>query len=323
MNEKKYLLMMPEFMGYNDAIFQELKKRGECKFVNNEKNFCIRNNIKTLYIRARRHFSRSQDLINKYSYRLLSECIDDGNDNEIKEEYNYIICVNGHRYPDPFYKRIKENNPDAKFVLYLWDDVNNLISIEHKKYFDKIYSYNLDDCKKYSFSYVPMFVRSQYCGHIMKKYDVSLICTLHASRLEFIKNFYKKYLGTYKMFIYLYNPLNYEVPDYIKPFVYDKPIEYQKYINILQSSKSTLDLPNLRQTGPTTRFFDCLLTDTKVITTNNNIYNYPVYSDNILVIDRYDPIIDTDFIRSEYKTINYKPLDVKDWVDELLIGLTQ
>ena len=66
----------------------------------------------------------------------------------------------------------------------------------------------------------------------------------------------------------------------------DQPLTYEKYIAYMRKSKILMDIPQSTQEGPTTRSFDALLTKTKVVTVNPFIKEYPIYSDNILIVDR-------------------------------------
>ena len=87
---------------------------------------------------------------------------------------------------------------------------------------------------------------------------------------------------------------------------------------MLQESHAVLDLPLYKQVGLTTRPFDALLTDTKVITTNKYITEYPVYSENISVIDRENPVIDDAFMTDSYVKNDKHAISVREWLDNIL-----
>ena len=70
------------------------------------------------------------------------------------------------------------------------------------------------------------------------------------------------------------------------PFCHKEPMSYDMYMEIMRESAVFLDDPYEGQTGLTTRVFDALQTDTKILTTNDSISHYPVYSPNIAILDR-------------------------------------
>ncbi len=80
-----------------------------------------------------------------------------------------------------------------------------------------------------------------------------------------------------------------------------------------------MDIPHVKQEGPTTRAFDVLQTNTKLITTNNSLEEYPVFSDNIEIIDRKNPILNSTFIQSPYQELGRKALTVVEWLKHIKI----
>ena len=198
--------------------------------------------------------------------------------------------------------------------LYLWDDAKILRKNTHFKYFDEVMSFNMDECKKYGFKYMPMFTQHEWIGHAKQnKYDLALIGTAHPDRIKLAKEIYEKYKEKYKMFIYFYHP-DFK-PDF---FGHTESLKYEEYLKILQESHAVLDLPLYKQVGLTTRPFDALLTDTKVITTNKYITEYPVYSENISVIDRENPVIDDAFMTDSYVKNDKHAISVREWLDNIL-----
>jgi len=170
--------------------------------------------------------------------------------------------------------------------------------------------YNIQECKKYHATYLPMFVQDVTVHNEQsKEYDVALIASVHSDRKKIAEEIYKKYSSRYRIFIYLYEPGKAD-----KDFCHTTPLTHEEYMNILRKSKAILDIPHIRQSGPTTRFFDALLTKTKVITTNADIVKYPIYSENIYITSRKHIIIDANFIVTSYKEIDYTPLLVSEWI---------
>ena len=108
---------------------------------------------------------------------------------------------------------------------------------------------------------------------------------------------------------YLYDPSNSG-----DQFCQDTPLNYKQYLNVMRKSKAMLDVPHPEQEGPTTRSFDALLTKTKVITVNPHIKEYPIYSENIMIVDRDNIVIDDAFIKKPYIETGYQALTISDWL---------
>lgn len=313
--KKKYLVLMPIFMDYDKSIFDELDKTYDVTLYDNEQDLYEINNFiqKSFFLRFLRLFFlciKKTDIFNEYIEKKYADkniAILTG------KKYDEILCINGHLLSDKVYYELKKNNPDTNMRLYLWDDLKNLRKDTHLKYFDVVCSFNIDECKKYGFKYVPMFTQHKWIGHAKHdKYDLALIGTAHPDRIKLAKDIYTKYHDKYKIFIYFYHP-DYK-PDF---FGHTEPLKYEEYLNILQESHAVLDLPFEKQTGLTTRPFDALLTNTKVITTNKYIVDYPVHSENIYIIDRKNPIISDDFMKSDYVINDKHAMSVKEWIDTI------
>lgn len=309
------LVLAPEFMNYDQAIVKAWSETYDVTLINNEKYlYTILNGIQKSFFKQLGMFlnrklgrkDRYYDMLQtKYYGEYLQEL---GNKN-----YQKIICINGHCMPDKFYETLRKRNPDAKMILYLWDDISNLLKHTHFSYFDQVYSYNLDDCKEYSLQYMPMMTQNKWMGHgSVDKYDIAIIGTAHPDRLEEARKIYQKYREKYRFYIYFYHP-----DKTIDFFGHRTPLSYEEYVNILRQSSAVLDLPFREQKGLTTRPFDALLTETKVITSNANIRRYPVYSGNIMIIDWDDPEIPETFIRQSYQQNDRRVLNAEEWLKEI------
>lgn len=293
---KKMLLLCPKFMNYDEILLDYLKDLYVIKYVNTEKYLKPnREKYKRIPIIFRLFLKCFKPIRNIMREHLLS-LSDFEFWEEVKEIKNYdiILVINGDGISDNIYKKIILNNPDAKKYLYIWDDLYLLFKKSHIKYFDKVSSYNIDDCKKINATYQPVFTKKVEVNNYEKKYDISIIATATKERIKIAKSIYEKYKDKYRFFIYFYDKnKNFDF------FCYEQPLKYSEYQIILAQSIAILDNGRYKQKGPTTRVFDTIETKTKVITTNKNIVKYPVFGTNILIIDnKYN--IPNKFIKSEY-----------------------
>ena len=304
---------MPSFMGYEKSLQNQLKKNYEVTWLNcdqydkailEEYKKCskFRWMLRKTSLEINEHDQERAEA--KYLMQTLEKV------STAKNYYSIVFCINGAFLCDEFYQVIKERNPQARFIYYAWDDVKNLIKQSHIKFFDEKFAYNISECKRYNFSYCPMFVQNETIGHDSEDlYDILFIGSAHSDRQKIADELYSKYGKKYRLFIYLYDPVHTN-----GQFCYDLPLTYEKYIEYMRKSKALIDIPQSTQKGPTTRSFDALLTKTKVITVNPYIKDYPIYSDNILIVDRNNIVIDDSFIKKPYIETSYQPLTVQKWL---------
>ena len=313
---KNLLLLMPYFMGYETAIYEVLCRKYNTWLFNSDLH--DREFVKAYYdvsfIRRGFRYLNKRIKSNDREAIFQSTLTEDNIAVLTQQNYDYILCINGCYLPDSLYNLLRENNPNSKFIYYAWDDIRNLWKDTHLSFFDELYSYNIDDCKEYGMNYLPMFVRkTDYDAQEEKKYDISFIATARSGRYRIARRLIRKYGKKYKLFIYLYSK---DIGGK-KEHCYSSPLTYNKYMDVLANSKCLLEIPMKAQKGPTARCFDALITQTKVITTNKEIKKYPVWSPNIMMIDRNKLDIDESFVCSPYIESEYKPLDVGEWLKKL------
>ena len=97
-----------------------------------------------------------------------------------------------------------------------------------------------------------------------------------------------------------------------------KPLEHSKIFDYFSKSKVILDINHPNQYGLTMRTFECLGAKKKLITTNQNILEYDFYNpNNIMVINRNNPVIDKIFFDSPYEELEsgvYKKYSIENWL---------
>ena len=310
--------MMPIFMGYDKALKTAFEDHGGvCDVVDNEISLTqilkvIRNPVIDILTLKLSKVLKSffEEILRKRWDGILRRHI-----KNLDTTYDYVICINGQCVSNSLLRRLKKWNKKAEFILYLWDDVSNQILMPNLTCFDKKFSFNMSDCQTYGAKYLPMFVQCSSIGHKTNEYDIAIIGTAHPDRLIFVRRLLEKYKALYSFYVYMFHP-----SDTRDTFVHTVPLPYEKYIEILSKSRCVMDIPFILQKGPTTRFFDALQSETKVITVNSDIVNYPVYSENILVVDRNDPEIPMEFVKKEYRVCDIQALTAGEWVEKLLFS---
>ena len=301
----RLLLLMPRFMDYEKSLKENLNRKYEVCWLDSDEfdreildKFYKCNKIRW----GIRHLFRkcfNYDLEKAEAFFL---------ENELGK-----ICLEKNYFSVEFYKKVRMLNPNARYIYYAWDDVSNLIKKNHIRYFDEVYSYNIIECKKNKWNYLPVFVQESGVGHSKEdKYDIVFIGSLNDDRRKIADDLYERYSSIYRLFIYLYDKKNVG-----GRFCHNSPLTNKQYISIMRESKAILDVPQICQKGPTTRAFDALLTETKVITVNKYMKYYPVYSDNMIIVDRDNINIPDNFMAKEYVINSYHSLSIDMWIKKI------
>lgn len=230
--------------------------------------------------------------------------------------FNTIFIIKGSYIPDFFYDFLKTRYPDARYIQYLWDDIRiDRKSVETFRYFDKVLSFNPDDCRQYNLIFRPFFYMDddrQITPYMQRENDMCCIWSYDNYRGVFLDklnaelrdhkdittHFHLK--GSYLLYM-----LSYPTASKVKAHYHNYGLTYKQMIQLLLQSKSQIEIPHPMQGGLTTRPFESLSTSTKIITTNANIKDYDFYHpDNILVISRDNPKIDYDWLKIPYREID-------------------
>ena len=319
----KALLIAPIFFGYELTVKSGLEKRHyEVDFMDSEQLkpeywSCWKKDFIHKVFRHTIPGQREKDrkkadaiFVTRYLDYYLNQI------DQRKDAYSLVLTIKGDVIQDAFYDYLRKNNPNAKFILYLWDDVDPLHRRDFFSYFDKVYSYNVMDCNRFGWNYLPVFTQNSNYTPIRhpKEYDIAIIGTAHKERVKTVKRIYKKYKNKYSFYIYLLNKEGIKNDFYAKK----KKLSYKEYMDILSRARAVLDNPAKRQTGPTTRVFDAFITKTKVLTTNKYIQNYPIYGDNIKIINERDVEIPENFIYSEYVEEDKYVPQISEWLESIL-----
>lgn len=312
--KKKLLLICPHFMGYDKKIIEYANSKYDITYLNSEDYLSkIRLKYQQNLIFVKLLLKIIKPLRTIYREKLLKE-----NEKKLNSYFkahpnnNLVLIINGDSITDVSYNVLKKYNKDAKFVLYIWDDINCLFKKTHFIFFDKIYSYNIADCKNFNFTYLPMFTDSLLKNNnMLNKYDIAIIATANERRVKIARKIYERYKSEFSFYIYFYSPhLQYDF------FSHEVPLDYQEYLNVLYESKAILEMPRHDQKGPTTRFFDSIETKTKVITTNKEIMKYPIYGENIFILDR-KMNIPSKFIKEPFVEENKSVMYIDGWFQTL------
>ena len=210
--------------------------------------------------------------------------------NYIKKNLYYIILIKApFMIEHEFFQRVIKYFPETIKINYNWSSVEQFNFLSYRNYFDKIYSFDINDCEKYGLNYYPLFYLPEFeriglNNH--KKYDISFIGSFsNEGRYEFFQSFIE-YIRQedIKHKFYLYSPYKkqnlkvlFTKPSLIR-YIGSKFLPLSDVIKIMSNSTSMIDYPADIQSGLTMRTFETIAACLLLITTNENIKREPFYN---------------------------------------------
>lgn len=305
---KRILLLIPSFFNYYKAIVNELKKVGAKQVDVILENF-VEKSLLYRFIYVKNNKTRKLYTEKYYLNRI----------NEINLSYDFVVVVRGEAITPRIMERMKEKNPDAKFIMYQWDSVrNNPNSLSIQQYFDNIYTFDPEDAYKYNWRYRPLFYieEGSNTSTETKEIDFTMIGTLYYNRailFSKIYNYCKK--NSYVFFSHIYSPRfvfllhKFILRDTKYSYMRKSDVKFfsidTKDLNkIYEKSRVLVDYTADDQTGLTMRTIESIGHRCKLITNNKKIIESDIYRfGNIHIYDIDDFDIPNDFIESDYNVL--------------------
>ena len=269
---------------------------------------------------------------------LLRGRIDNYFNDKIKNEferkqYDIVFVIMGQSFNSKHFLNLKRLNSKCNFVLYLWDNTRNFPGlVDLATAFDKVYSFDKFDCKKYGYLFLPLFYSFPHFDNQDIIYDASFIGTIKNGKLPLVNNIVKdlesnnlcvmNYMYLQSKLVYMY----YRIKDKdftktkIKDFKYKK-MSYIDNINKSLQSRIIIDVPMKNQVGLSMRTIECMAMKRKLITTNEDVVNYDFYRpENIYVYKGKIDFKDV-FFTEEYLDIDKNIVDdysLEKWIDKII-----
>jgi hypothetical protein len=252
------------------------------------------------------------------------------------KDYDYVLIKIGFPLTVSFLKKLKDVNPNAKFINFHWDSIKPVYDYTHIiKYFDKVYSFDYEDCGSHSeLTYLPLFYLDEYLEHNktnsdpLKKIDLLFIgAWKNLERYQLIKltkEICKQ--NQLSFYYYLYFPIDDQLLSFKKGIVAKearfKRLSHAEILKLFSISNTIIDFPSSYQTGLTMRTFETLGAGKKLITINQNIVNEPFYDPEYIdIIDINKFNLNIDFIRNipSHSIIDkMKNYSIENYINKLL-----
>ncbi|EPK9628543.1 hypothetical protein O4D35_003708, partial [Proteus mirabilis] len=224
------------------------------------------------------------------------------------------------------------NNKNSKFILYLWDSVNNKPKVKRiLTQFDSIFTFEKDDAKKWGAEFLPLFYSPHFENDKQTKikYDICFIGTAHSDRINLVNTIINKIKSIKDIniytFFYFQNKIIFQLKNLFFGKIFNsivnfKPLTQSNVVEIMKSSRIIIDIHHPKQKGLTMRTIECLGLNKKIITTNDNIKTYDFYDPSMIcIIKRDNVIIPEEFITAPnivYK--NREHYSLQQWVKKII-----
>lgn len=313
MHNKKILMFGPSFFGYSECIADELRSMGaEVDFYDERPNngaFCkimLRYNMKFYYPKVMAYY---QEIVLKNK----------------EKQYDFVFVIKSEAINQDVFDMLKAAFPKAKFILYLWDAVDNVPDGKKKiQMYDRVLTFDHTDAEHYGLILRPLFYRKEYEPVLNAKkdyaYDVAFIGTAHSIRPKVVNQVEEictkedrklyKFLFLPHIVVFIYNKLlNPAYRNVKKSDIHFTSMSASEIREVYDSSRCILDVEHVAQRGLTMRTIEMIGIGKKLITTNTGIMKYDFYNpQNICVIDRNEVKISKEFWNGEYEPIPQETL---------------
>ncbi|WP_131494903.1 hypothetical protein [Flavobacterium sp. MEB061] len=227
--------------------------------------------------------------------------------------------------PDRLTKQthLKIKNYTDKYITYIYDSCTRfpIDDLLKDKIFDKIYSFDLQDCKKFGFNFITNYIYLEKKEiQPLSKINNSIFIILSIDERLHLLNKIANYLSDNAIafkFIITGKKRPKNINDNI---IYTKkPIFIDALMEELENSNVYLDLIRHGHNGLSFRIFEALAMQKKIITTNKSIAEYDFYNpNNILILDENSEIdINPDFFKTPYQPLSdavYYKYTIENWV---------
>lgn len=213
-----------------------------------------------------------------------------------------------------------------KTRLYIWNPVSKTSEgechnwVKKAKRYSHLYSFDLDDCRKYEIDFAPMIYSSRVrLPQNQLEYNV-LFLGAGKDRLDIFRGILTTLLSKVENCKYIVVQNDPEKTDCQIEYT-KKRYSYDEYLKLISKSKVLLDIPQCGQVGNTIRVVESLFFEKKLITTNKDVKTYDFYDpENIFIIGEDESNRIEEFIAAPYRKVKKRILDKYDfekWIETI------
>ncbi|MEM9500347.1 MAG: hypothetical protein AAF941_00745 [Pseudomonadota bacterium] len=261
--------------------------------------------------------------LDAYHRRLIEQ--------SLATRYDIVLFIQVHHFAPDAVERLREAQPDAKFILYNWDSLSTHDYQPWLRHFDFVATFDPDDAKALDIGYLPLFAVPRFFTideHRRKSQDlyfVGAIATMDRfAALERLHAFSEANGLSTRFHLYCTPPVRLRLWREGKhlPGITGKSIGFEGIVDMLEASRATFDFANHRQSGYTMRLIENMCAGRKIITTNARILDEPFYRDDrFLIVDGHDFSAVPEFIsRPITSMLDVRAFGIDSWARQLVDG---
>jgi hypothetical protein len=317
---KRILFISPKFHDYENMIKGQLEVKGAVVDFYPERSynytFTFINNFFNSYLSSyqARHYHKITDSIKG-------------------EKYDYLFVIRGYMLPETFLIDFKNHNPEGTTIMYQWDSERTNPFAHLIQSFDKVKSFDFEDCENFNIDYVSLFYTKDvenYRDRIKHyQYDFFFMGVFFEERYEAILKF-KEFCtqNGYKLKSFLFMPFTTRVKYFLKGKKLDqsvisfKHMDRDDYLKNLSTSRIMVDVSNPRQTGLAMRVIESLACKTKIVTSNIFFRKDKLVADSGLVslFDSDNIRIEQDFFDRDVEQNQKVVFSLEEWLIQIFFG---
>lgn len=244
-------------------------------------------------------------------------------DEWFKKDYNNLIIFDSNA-SITFLENVLKKFPSNRIIFWYWNFVKDKKLLKYIKSKNiEIWSFDINDCKKYDLKYNTQFYFEINLKNNKKTIRDIYFIGIDKNRIKKIEKFIYL-LQKYKVTFY-FQVLKKKLKKYTKfqkNFLINKPISYEKIIENIMKSKAILEINPEKQSGLTLRVMESLFFQKKLITNNRDIKKYDFYNkNNIFLFNEKIEEIDfkklKKFLKEPYQNISTEIKEkytIKNWI---------
>ncbi len=304
---KRILMLGGVFFNYGQIILEGLRKMGA--IVDHYDDRPSRDVVTLIALRYRLRFVRPK--VKKYYASIIRE--------NREKAYDYVFVIRGEAADPEMVAMLRRAYPRARFILYLWDSVDNVPDGKKKLgCYDRVLSFDRVDAQNYGMVFRPLFFVKECQPELQQtkyKYDAAFIGTAHTIRPRIVRQMSqicREQGRSFYSFLYLPHPVVYyyrkltnrDYKGVKRSHIHFTPMKPEDIQTVYAQTRCVLDVEHNQQRGLTMRTIEMLGMGKKIITTNTQVADYDFYDPrNIYIIDRQDPQVPDAFWQAAYAPI--------------------
>jgi hypothetical protein len=303
----RLLLLSPRFFGYESELVKAARRRGM-----NVHWIDGRAYTSAIYKSA---LKLAPVLTRSLTQRALIAKLDQYDWSKPPTE---ILIIKGDGITLSTLHRIRARAPNARVILYSWDNVKNVSGfIELSRAVDRCVTFDPKDAEAFGWDFLPLFIRQPPCmlsQNVENRYDWSFVGSVHSDRHRTLRQLVDSFGGN-RWYVHAYVPtvlarLRYSLGDLglifpSKVKLTNKVLSPSELDCISAQSTAVIDIHHPLQVGLTMRTLETLLQGRKLITTNETLKMYDLYHPSrVAILDRHNPQIDPDFLHAPFEPIS-------------------